>query len=122
MYGTLQTLVDMLESSDADGGASGGETEETIDKIMSLVNKMVDEDESGEIDLAEFTQFMSRMLERHGYDVVCAHGGEDALEAEQVEDRTDQHQHGEVGGQEKQDAHGHDGVPPEELLTPVGQP
>mgnify|MGYP007000065821 len=32
MYGTLQTLVDMLESSDADGGASGGETEETIDK------------------------------------------------------------------------------------------
>ena len=45
MYGTLQTLVDMLESSDADGGASGGETEETIDKIMSLVNKMVDEDD-----------------------------------------------------------------------------
>ena len=49
MYGTLQTLVDMLESSDADGGASGGETEETIDKIMSLVNKMVDEDESGDV-------------------------------------------------------------------------
>ena len=29
--------------------ASGGETEETIDKIMSLVNKMVDEDESGDV-------------------------------------------------------------------------
>ncbi|MAT82854.1 MAG: hypothetical protein CMD39_01035 [Gammaproteobacteria bacterium] len=31
-------------------------------------------------DQPEFTQFMSRMLERHGYDVVCAHGGEDALD------------------------------------------
>lgn len=57
MFGTLQTLVDMLETSDAQasgGGETGGDAKNdeeksvVMDKIMNLVTKMVEEEDGVE--------------------------------------------------------------------------
>lgn len=37
-------------------------------------------------DQPEFTEFLSRKLQRHGYEVVCVHAGEDALEIAEAGD------------------------------------